>query len=833
MRRLEADEVRKISLPDVFGHLGSAAFQPLEGILGQERAVAALQFGLNIHAEGFHVFVVGQPGTGRTTAVKTYLENIARTLPVPDDIAYVYNFQDPQHPRSLILPAGEGEKLKRAMADFVETVLHELPKAFEDERFQESRQKVMQQFDRERQERIARLSAEAAQYQFALEFLPQGIYYVPLKDGKPLSDEDFQKLSEEEKTALNERREALQTRLGQAMREFRLLERNLQEALKELDRSHAKAVLDVWLMPLLELFAAHQEVVHYLHDVREDMLDELPLLLNKQGGAEVQRMRPTGTRDDLARRYRINVIVDHRETKGAPVIVERNPTFPNLIGRIEREAIFGALVTDYTLLRAGSLLKANGGFLIIPVEELLKAPYAWDGLKRTLRAMRLVIEDVGEQYGLLAAKALRPEPVPLKIKVVLIGSPIHYYLLFQYDPEIRELFKVKAEFATTMPRTEENERAYASFFRTLSEKERLRPLTAGAMAKLVEHGARLAGEQGKLATRFAELADVVREANFYAEQEGGEADEADVKQEAGEDGEITAAHIEKSLKERFYRSSLLKERIEELYDQGVLLVHTDGKAVGAVNGLAVLSIGDLTFGVPKRITVTVSAGREGIIDIERESRLGGNIHTKGVLILSGYLRERYAREAPFPLAAQIVFEQSYDGVDGDSASSTELYALLSALAEIPLRQDLAVTGSVNQKGEIQAIGGVNEKIEGFFDICQQKGLTGTQGVIIPEANVQNLMLREDVVQHIREGTFHIYAVRTVDEGIELLTGIPAGKPDESGEYPEDSLHGRVIRRLRAFQAQLRRTPIPLTQRVEAATGQEERKEEPHDPEPKP
>lgn len=828
MKKLEAHEVRKVSLPDVFGHLGSDAFQPLNGILGQERAVNALTFGLNIDAEGFHVFVVGQPGTGRTTAVQTYLENFARTQPVPDDLAYVYNFQDPQRPRALFLPAGQGEKLKRTMADFVETVFRELPKAFEDERFQESRQKVMQRFDRERQERIARLSEEAAQYQFALEFLPQGIYYVPLKNGKPIGDEDFQTLSEEEKAALNERREALQTRLGQAMREFRLLERQLQEALKALDRSHAKAVLDVWLTPILELFADHAAVIQYLHEVREDMLDELPLLLTKSGDGEVPRLRQPSGRDELERRYRVNVIVDHRDTEGAPVIVERNPTFPNLIGRIEREVIFGALVTDYTLLRAGSLLKANGGFLIIPVEELLKAPFAWDGLKRALRAMRVVIEDVGEQYGLLAAKALRPESVPLKLKVILIGSPLHYYLLFQYDPEIRELFKVKAEFATTMPRTEANERAYASFFRTLSEKEHLRPLTAEAMAKLVEHGARLAGEQGKLATRFAELADVVREANFYAGQavHGSAEDGA-----AG--GEITAEHIQKSLQERFYRSSLLKERIEELYGAGVLLVQTEGKALGTVNGLAVLSIGDLTFGVPKRITVTVSAGREGIIDIERESRLGGNIHTKGVLILSGFMRERYGQEAPFPLAAQIVFEQSYDGVDGDSASSAELYALLSALSDLPLRQDLAVTGSVNQKGEIQAIGGVNEKIEGFFDICQQKGLSGTQGVIIPEANVDNLMLREDVVAHIQKGMFHVYAVRTVDEGLELLTGVPAGEVDARGIYPEDSVHGRVVQKLRAFQAQLRRTPMPLTQRVEASTGQDETKEVPHDPEPKP
>lgn len=485
----------------------------------------------------------------------------------------------------------------------------------------------------------------------------------------------------------------------------------------------------------------------------------------------------------------MNVIVDNSETAGAPVVVEYNPTYNNLIGRIEKEAVFGALITDFTMIRAGSLHRANGGYLVIPVEELLRNLFSWDGLKRALREREVVIEEAAERLGFLTTKTLQPEPIRLKLKVILLGDPLLYYLLYHFDPDFQELFKVKAEFGTRMDRTPENVQKYAAFFCTLCKKEKLLHLDASAVAKLVEYGSRLAEDQTKLATRFSEIADVVREACYYARKEG--ADYA------------TADHVRRAIDERFYRSNLIQERIQEMIVRGTIMVETTGAKVGQVNGLSVLSLGDISFGKPQRITVTVAAGKEGVIDIEREAKLGGRIHTKGVLILTGYLTEKYAAEAPLTLAARLVFEQSYEGIEGDSASSAELYALFSALSGVPLRQDLAVTGSVNQKGEIQAIGGVNEKIEGFFDVCRAKGLTGEQGVLIPAANRENLMLREDVVEAVREGRFHIYLVKHIDEGIEILTGVPAGERGPDGSFPEGTIHGKVAARLKEMAAQLK------------------------------
>ncbi|MBE3596091.1 MAG: AAA family ATPase [Hydrogenibacillus sp.] len=819
-RRITVQEARARADAATFGYSGSDAFEPLDGILGQARAVEALAFGLDIAAEGFHVFVVGAPGTGRTTAVQSFLERLAKDRPTPPDVCYVHNFRDPSAPKALLLPAGRGRDLKAHMLEIVETIQRELPRAFEHESYQAARQSVVNRIEAERRKLIQAMTQEAEAQGFFVEMIPQGVFLIPMRDGQPLKDEAFARLPEAEQRAIIERRDAVEAHVGQAMRELRMLERRAQEALRELDRTHAERVLDLWMAPMFEAFADFPDVLMYVREAREDMLDQLPLFLggSAKGAGHKAPQAAGGVRDDPLRRYAVNVLIDRSGEQGAPVVVERHPTFPNLIGRIEREAVFGALVTDFTLLRAGSLLRANGGYLILPVPELLRAPFAWDGLKRALRAMRVVIEDMGEHYGALTAKALRPEPIPLDLKVVLIGDPLHYYLLYHNDPDVRELFKVKAEFATTMPRTPESERQYASFFRTLAEKERLRHLDASAMAKLVEHGARLADDQTKLATRFAEIADVVREADHYARREGADY--------------IGAAHIRRALEARHARASLIKERILELYTRDVLQVDVVGQAVGQVNGLAVVMQGELAFGLPKRITATVSAGREGIIDIEREARLGGRIHTKGVLILGGYLRAQYAREAPFPLAAHLVFEQSYEGVDGDSASSAELYALLSALADVPLRQDLAVTGAVNQKGEVQAVGGVNEKIEGFFDVCRQKGLTGTQGVLIPAANARNLMLREDVVEAIAEGRFHVYLVSTIDEGIELLTGLSPGARGEDGGFPPDSVHGRVAEKLRAFQAQLRGTGVPPAVRAPEGASEAEGPRPPH-PEPRP
>jgi lon-related putative ATP-dependent protease len=489
------------------------------------------------------------------------------------------------------------------------------------------------------------------------------------------------------------------------------------------------------------------------------------------------------------RRYQVNVIVDHSGVTGAPVVMEFNPTYNNLFGRIEKESEFGALVTDFTMIRPGSLHRANGGFLVLQVEDVLRNLFSWDGLKRSIRNREIVLEEAGERLGFMATKSLSPEAIPLDIKIILIGSPLLYHLLYAYDVDFDELFKVKADFDTRMDRTEENIQTYASSLWSLCCKERLKHMDAGAVAKVVEHSARLAEHQEKLSTRFIEIADILREANHYAFLEGSSL--------------VSQPHVQKAIEERIYRSNLIQEKINELIEKGVFFIDTEGEVVGQVNGLAVISLGDFIFGRPNRITVSVGMGREGVIDIEREAKLGGRLHSKGVMILSGFLADRYAQNKPLALSARLVFEQSYEEVEGDSASSTELYALLSALSGLPIRQGIAVTGSVNQKGQVQAIGGVNQKIEGFFRVCQAKGLTGEQGVIIPESNIVNLMLKEEVVEAVRAGKFRIWPVGTIDQGMEILTGNRAGERRPDHTFDPDSVNDRVDKRLQELARQLR------------------------------
>jgi lon-related putative ATP-dependent protease len=497
-------------------------------------------------------------------------------------------------------------------------------------------------------------------------------------------------------------------------------------------------------------------------------------------------------REEPYKKYEVNVIIDNSQTKGAPVVMETNPTYHNLLGRTEKEAQFGALTTDFSMIRAGSIQKANGGYLIIPVEDLLRNPFSYDGLKRDLRDSKMFIEEPEERYGFLSVKTLKPQPIPLSAKVILIGDPYIYQLLFSLDPDFRELFKIKAEFDTTMPRTDEKIRQYASFVCGLCEKENLKHLDGGALAKLVEYSSRLVEDQFKLSTQFSMVADIVREANYYAVQDNAQF--------------ITGDHVKRAIEEKIYRSKLVQEKIQEMITRGFFLIDTREQKVGQVNGLSVMGMGDFAFGIPSRVTASIGLGREGVIDIEREAKLGGPIHTKGVLILSGYINDKYARDKPLSLSARLVFEQNYSGVEGDSASSTELYCILSALSGLPIKQNIAVTGSVNQKGEVQAIGGVNEKIEGFFEVCKAKGLTGEQAVMIPESNVQNLMLKEEVLDSVKAGQFNIYSVKTIDEGIEVLTGVPAGQRRPDGTYEEGTVNYRVDKALQEMAEKLKEYP---------------------------
>jgi lon-related putative ATP-dependent protease len=771
---------------------------PLKEIIGQERAVRALKFGLGIRERGFNVYVAGFPGTGRTTAVKGFLEDLARTKPVPNDWCYVNNFRNQYEPKAMKLPAGKGIHFQRDMSTFLGEAQRALPKAFESEDYGARRAAAIRTVEEERQKLIGQLTKQAQDQGFVLQASPVGWLLIPLIKGKPVNDQEFMALDQKTRDGIEKKRQQLTDQFTSAMRQLRELEAKADETLEKLNRDVALFAIGHMVTDLKEEFKDFPAVIAYVDDVQTDILDNLSHFIKKAEESPQIPFPARWMRETPFKKYEVNAIVDNSELKGAPVIMELNPTYQNLFGRIEKEAQFGALVTDFTMIRGGSLHKANGGYLILPVEELLRNPFSYDGLKRALKNEHIVIEEAEERLGFVMTKSLKPEPIPLNVKVILIGDPYLYQQLYILDVDFKQLFKVKADFDTSMDRTEKNIQQYASFVCTLCQKENLKHLDGSGLAKLVEHSSRLAEDQEKLSTRFAEIADIIREADFYATQENSEF--------------ITGAHVKKAIEEKVYRSKLIQEKIEEMIKRGILLIDTDAENVGQVNGLSVIELGDFEFGSPSRVTASVGMGREGVIDIEREAKMGGPIHTKGVLILSGYLNEKYAQDKPLGLSARLVFEQNYEGVEGDSASSTELYAILSALSQLPIKQSLAVTGSVNQKGEVQAIGGVNEKIEGFFEVCKAKGFTGKQGVMIPESNVQNLMLKEEIVEAVKEGKFHIISVKTIDEGIEALTGIKAGQRQEDGAFEEGSVNDKVDRRLRQMADKLREYPLTFVER---------------------
>jgi lon-related putative ATP-dependent protease len=786
MLELSVEQLRKVCDPAMIECTSSQEIQTLETIIGQERAVKALHFGLGIKESGFNIYVAGLPGTGRTTAVKRFLEELARDQPVPDGWCYANNFRDPYRPKALRLPPGRAGAFQADMKSLITAASREIRAAFESDEYTARKEELTQAIQRQREELLTHVNEDAQREGFAIQMTPVGLLTIPMKKGQPLSDEEFMALKPEEKEALRQKREKIQAEIEAAVRQAKRLERSAYEQIQKLDRDVASYALSHPIEDLKEKYHDLPEIVTHLDEVRDDILENLDQFRAEPAETEAPAvpLRGMEAQESLSRKYEANLVVDHAEAVGAPVVTELNPTYNNLFGRIEQEARFGALVTDFSLIRVGSLHRANGGYLVLPVEDLLRNPFAWEGLKRALENREILIEDAASQYGFVTTKSLKPQAIPLNVKVILIGQPDLYQLLRAYDEHFSELFKVKADFDSRMARTPESIQDYAAFVCTVCESEGLKHLDDGALAKIVEHGSRLVEDQEKLSTRFGEISDVIREASYYATVEDAPL--------------VSAAHVQKAIEERFYRSNLIQERIQEMIERGSILIDAAGQKVGQVNGLSVIGLGDISFGQPSRITASIALGREGVMDIEREAEMGGPIHTKGVLILSGYLAEQYARNRPLSLSARLVFEQSYSGVEGDSASSTELYAILSSLADLSIKQGIAVTGSVNQKGEVQAIGGVNEKIEGFFEICRAKGLTGEQGVMIPSSNVPNLMLKEEVLAAVREGKFHVWPVRTIDEGIEVLTGVPAGKRQADGTFEAGTVHFLADKRLEAM-----------------------------------
>ncbi len=775
---LTYDQVRWAMDEKAFSCDSTEELKPLEIIVGQERAVRALNLGLRIKDKGFNIFISGIQGTGRKSAIQDFSAALAMRQPVPLDWCYVNNFVDSSRPRAISLPAGEGAEFKKAMERVVTQIPPALREAFESSEYAKQREVVLQQINNERNEIVANINVMAKEAGFLLQPSPVGIALTPIVEGKPLAETDFQQLPPALQKKINEQREALNAKMGEMFRPLQETMRKADKELLDLNRRVAAFSVAPYIGGVRDEFRENPEVIEYLVEVQNDIVDNVPLFLTpppKEPGMPII---------DPTRNYRVNLIVDNSKTVGAPVQTELNPTYVRLFGYSEREARFGALVTDYTMIRGGTAHRANGGYLIIPVERMFQDPMVWEGLKQTISTGKLELEDPITRMGYMVTKTLRPEPIPFDAKVIIIGNPEVYNILYNLDPDFKELFKVKADFDSVMERTPENIELFTSFICSLVVKEKLLHLDPSALAAVTEHAARMAEDQSKLSTQFARVADIIREASFYAQQEGAKT--------------ISRKHILQQLDEREYRSNMIEKKIEESVTKGLFLIDITGAKVGQINGLAVFSVGDYVFGRPSRITASVGTGREGIVDIERLAQMGGSTHTKGVLILSGYLHERYARNVPLSLSARLVFEQSYSGVDGDSASSTELYAILSALSGVPIRQNIAVTGSVNQKGEVQAIGGVNQKVEGYYETCKALGLTGEQGCMIPRSNVQNLMLKPEVVEAIKDGKFHIWPVATIDQGIEVLTSRPAGKLKDDGTFEEGTINDLVQKRLHAM-----------------------------------
>ncbi len=782
-RELTADELWAPYDPSSFDFETTKTLSGEVTIIGQDRAVEAIDFGVGIASFGFNIYALGYTGTGRTTTIHTFLKRIAADQPVPKDWIYVNNFVEPNQPRAIALPPGTAVQFRRDMQDLVGDLQRDIPRAFESEDYQKQREKILREMQEQRNEEFLRLDQKVSEHGFTLLKTAAGMGIAPVLNGQVLTPEAYQQLDQATQQEIEQRQQLLQEEIGEAMRRIRDLEKNTKRRLQDFDREIANFAVGHLIEELKQKYSSLEEIPEYLDEVRADIVNNVESFKSQEEEAAegLAAAMQAGQREALLKRYTVNVIVDNGAQQGAPVITEPNPTYSNLIGRIEHRAEFGALVTDFTMIKPGVLHRANGGYLVVEIRNLLANPLAWDALKRALKNRCIRTEEMGAQFQLISTVTLEPEPIPLDVKVLLIGDPLTYYLLYEYDEDFRKLFKVKADFGADFPRTPETCRCYAQFIAARCQQEGLPPFDREAVARVVEYGSRLAEHQKKLSTRFGEIADVVREASFWAKRAGR--------------AQTTAADVQKAIDEKIYRANRVEERIQEMIEEGNLRVEVTGRVVGQVNGLSVISLGDYTFGKPGRITVQTYTGRAGLVSLDREAKLTGRIYDKGVLTLNGYLGGKYALKNPLSLSASISFEQLYEEVEGDSASSTELYALLSSLSGVPLKQGIAVTGSVDQQGNVQPIGGVNEKIEGFFYTCRRKGLTGEQGVIIPAQNVVNLMLRADVRQAVAEGKFHIYPVHTIDEGIEILTDVPAGDLQKDGTYPPDSIHGRVMARL--------------------------------------
>jgi len=766
----------------------------LDGVIGQDRAVKSMEFGLSMNAPGYNIFVLGSQGTGKSTYTQSVVSKIAAKANVPNDWCYINNFSEWDKPLAISLPPGKGKEFQKDMDKLIANLTVYIPKAFESSNFQQQKDLLVQKVNERMSSILREIEKIATDAGFGIQQSGQRILLIPLKDNKLITPDEYKELDIEKREEIDSKRTKIASEIDEKIRDGQVSQRKAEEQAMELEKQTAYKAAEPLVRQLKEKYKDIDEIVDYLEKVLKDAAENHSIFRNAvsvvpdEFAAEDQDSSEYEDEDNLFdtkiletkdsknpfTRYKVNLFVNNENNEGAPVIAESNPYYYNLFGKIEYKNQMMTTMTDFTMIKAGAVQRANGGYLILQAKDLLMDPYAWDALKKALKYKQAVVENIGEQSRFIPTVTLKPQPIPLNVKVILVGSYL-YYSLLSGDEDFKKLFKVNVDFDVEMDRTSENIQHYVSFIGSMCERENLKHLNCSAMARVIEFGSRLADNQNKLSTRFNVVSEIIYEASALAESEAYNSEFVD------------ATHVEMAIKNRKYRSNMIEEKMQKQILDKKVLIDTEGEVVGQVNGLSVMNSSGYSFGLPSRITARTYSGREGIINIERETEMSGNIHSKGVLTLNGYLGGKFAQEKQLGLTAQVTFEQLYGGVEGDSASSTELYAILSSLSGVPIKQSLAVTGSVNQMGEIQPIGGVNEKIEGFFDICSLKGLTGNQGVIIPESNVDNLMLKDEVIEAVNNNMFHIYAVKKIEEGIEILTGVPAGEPDSFGEYPKDSI----------------------------------------------
>ena len=777
---LKAADLRCVCDPRIFKFKNTSEIKPLDEVIGQQRAVQAIEFGLNMKSSGYNIFVTGEEGTGKSTIVNDLVSKHARTLPKPDDWCLINNFKDPFRPKAIAVSSGKAAAFAKKMHKFVEDLKKDLPKAFEGEGYLKRLSGIKARFSEKQNRLFQKIDRFATRNNLQIIKSEQEIETVPVLDGKPLTPEDFNQLPNETKAAFENSIRQVQEQIELASVEIDKLNQALHIDVEKLLDEVSFAVVASRLEKIRSEFKDNAAILAHLDEIEQDIVENVNYFMPSEDGNAKESGIFKPPPDTELNRYQVNALTDREPAKGAPVIFETNPTYHNVMGRIEKRAYMGTVTTDFSMVKAGSLLNANGGFLIMDMESLMMHPYVWEALKRALRAKFLQIEDIAEETG-FGTVSLRPEPIPLEVKVVLLGSYDDFEVLQNYDHRFNKIFKVRADFDYEVERNPDTIQQYARFIARVCKEESLLPFTPKGVATIVEYGEKYVSDQNKLSIRFGPLLGVLKEADYWARKNRARL--------------ITEKYVIKAFNEYRFRYNLYEEKTHESYLDNTIMIDVDGAVVGQVNALAVYQIGSFSFGRPARITAETFMGKDGVINIEREAKLSGSTHDKGVLILSGYMGRTFAQNYPMNLSISIAFEQSYSGIDGDSASATELYAIISSLSGIPIKQEIAVTGSVNQKGQIQAIGGVNQKIEGFFEVCKANDLTGTQGVMIPGANVKNLMLRKEVIDAVKKRKFHVYQVSTVEEGIQILTGIPAGKADKDGNYPEGTVYGAVQQKL--------------------------------------